>query len=360
MNKKKKRKSLYLFLGSKLAYRVLVLIFIAQMVSFLTISIILSSMFLFGGWKFDGGHRPIPPLLILIIGCLIALLVGFVFSSKISDRILKPISDLKVAADKVAKGDFNVTIKYNVEEGEIAELINNFNYMTSELKKNSMLRNDFISNVSHEFKTPLSTIQGYATLLQDETLSDEERKKYIDVIIQSTGTLTTLVSDILKISKLDNNKVVVEKDNYQLDEQLREVILSLESKWSEKDIELEIELEQVLINSDKSLLSNVWSNLLSNAIKFTPKGGKIAVDLRIEDGYARISIKDNGVGISKENIPYIFDKFFQADRSHHDEGNGLGLSLVKRILSLLNSKITVESELNEGTEFVVLIPLEWI
>lgn len=357
MNKRKKR-TLFSILGSKLVYRVLALIVIAQMISFVTISLILSSMFLFGGWKFDGGHRPIPPLLILIIGTLIALCMGFVLTSKISERILKPIKDLKNAADKVAKGNFNVSIEYNSQEGEIAELINNFNYMTSELKKNSMLRNDFISNVSHEFKTPLSTIQGYATLLQDESLSEEERKKYVGFIIQSTSTLTTLVSDILKISKLDNNKVIVEKDNYQLDEQLREVILSLENKWSEKEIELEIELEQVLINSDKSLLFNVWSNLLSNAIKFTPKNGKIAIDLRIEDGFARVLIKDDGIGISKENLPYIFDKFFQADRSHHDEGNGLGLSLVKKILSLLNSKISVESELNKGTEFVVFVPLQ--
>lgn len=354
----KKRRSLYRFLGSRLLYRVLVLIFIAQMVSFAAISIILTMMFIFGGWQVEGGSRPISPLTITIIGSIVALLVGLVFTSRISGRFLKPINDLKKATDKVAKGDFNVYIDYHAQEGEIAELINNFNFMASELKKNAMLRSDFISNVSHEFKTPLSTIQGYATLLQDESLTSEERKKYTDIIIQSTGILTTLVTDILKISKLDNNKVTVEKENYQLDEQLREVILSYENKWNEKEIDLEIELDQVQIHSDKSLLANVWSNLLSNAIKFTPKGGKISIDLKIDNGSARVSFKDTGKGISKENLPYIFDKFFQADKSHHDEGNGLGLPLVKRILTLLNCRISVESEENKGSEFVVLIPLK--
>ena len=358
MKNNKKRRNLYNRLGSKLAYRVLILIFIAQIVSFLLIWLILVMMFIFGNWEVEGGTKQFSPLTITIIGSVIALVVGLYFSSKISGRFLKPINDLKSATDKVAKGDFNVYIDCHQQEGEIAELINNFNFMASELKNNQMLRNDFISNVSHEFKTPLSTIQGYATLLQDESLSIEERKKYTDIIIESTGTLTTLVSDILKISKLDNSKVVAEKESYYLDEQIREVILSFEQKWNEKEIDLEIELMEIQIYSDKSLLANVWSNLLSNAIKFTPKHGKITIELTIEESMVQVSFKDTGCGIEEQYIPYIFDKFYQVDRSHNGEGNGLGLPLAKKILTLLGGEITVTSEKEKGSIFIVRLPLK--
>ncbi len=359
MNKKKRSRfnNLYDVLGSKLLSRVLVLIVISQFLSFLIISILLFIMFTFGDWEIDEGTKRIPAVVVAIVGCLTSFVVSLFFSFRIGRRFLQPINDLKLAADQVAKGDFKVHIEYHHEQGEIAELINNFNFMTSELRKNEMLKNDFISNVSHEFKTPLSTIQGYATLLQDENLSLEDRKKYTNIIIESTNKLTTLVSNILKISKLENSKVMVSRELYPLDEQIREVILELENKWSSKNINLSIDLANVLINNDKSLLSNVWSNLIGNAIKFTKDNGNIFIGLTIDNGFAKVVIQDDGIGIDENNLPYIFDKFYQGDRSHSGEGNGLGLALSKKIIDLLNGKIEVISKVNKGTIFTILLPL---
>ena len=322
---------------------------------------ILSLIVILNDWEIEvPEHRPIhlflTPYLTITLVILVSLAIGIAMSLYLGKKFIKPISDLKVATEKVAKGDFNVIVE-DIPESETGELIENFNVMVKELQKNEILKNDFISNVSHEFKTPLSTIQGYATLLQDESLNEEDKQKYTQIIIESTTKLTALVNNILKISKIDNRKITIETNVYQLDEQIRESILSLENMWANKNIDFDINLESIEIVSDENLLSNVWNNLLSNAIKFSDNNGKISINLTKDDNNAIVSIKDYGCGIKEEDIPYIFDKFYQTEKSHNIEGNGLGLALVKKIVTLLNGSVTVNSIINEGSEFIVTLPL---
>lgn len=333
-------------------------------VLFFTFIMIISGIivaFRFSNWKIDtpnGYHRPFSPYLTIFLILIISILLGTALSIYFGNRFLKPIRELKVLTGEVARGNFKVEVD-NVPDNEIGELINNFNVMVKELQKNELLKVDFISNVSHEFKTPLSTIQGYATLLQDENLSDDDKNKYCKIIFNATEKLTTLVNSILKLSKIDNRKITIEKISYSLDEQIRESILSFENKWNEKQLDLNIEFENVNIVADKNLLLNVWNNLIDNAIKYSPSNSKIDFSLTlIDNNMACFSIKDYGCGIPSESLPYIFDRFYQADKSHNIDGNGLGLALVKKIVALLNGTIEVESKLNEGSKFIVKLPLK--
>ncbi|MBQ8206998.1 MAG: HAMP domain-containing histidine kinase [Bacilli bacterium] len=331
------------------------------LITFIFMISILALIVMLNDWEVEvPEQRPIhlflTPYLTIMLVTIVSLAIGVAMSLYLGKKFIKPISDLKVATEKVAKGDFNVIVE-DIPESETGELIENFNVMVKELQKNEILKNDFISNVSHEFKTPLSTIQGYATLLQDESLNEEDKQKYTQIIIESTTKLTALVNNILKISKIDNRKITIETNVYQLDEQIRESILSLENMWSNKNIDFDINLESIEIVSDENLLSNVWNNLLSNAIKFSDNNGKISINLTKDDNNAIVSIKDYGCGIKEEDIPYIFDKFYQTEKSHNIEGNGLGLALVKKIVTLLNGSVTVNSNINEGSEFIVTLPL---
>ena len=331
------------------------------LITFIFMISILALIVMLNDWEVEvPEQRPIhlflTPYLTIMLVTIVSLAIGVAMSLYLGKKFIKPISDLKVATEKVAKGDFNVIVE-DIPESETGELIENFNVMVKELQKNEILKNDFISNVSHEFKTPLSTIQGYATLLQDESLNEEDKQKYTQIIIESTTKLTALVNNILKISKIDNRKITIETNVYQLDEQIRESILSLENMWANKNIDFDINLESIEIVSDENLLSNVWNNLLSNAIKFSDNNGKISINLTKDDNNAIVSIKDYGCGIKEEDIPYIFDKFYQTEKSHNIEGNGLGLALVKKIVTLLNGSVTVNSNINEGSEFIVTLPL---
>lgn len=331
------------------------------LITFIFMISILALIVMLNDWEVEVPEkRPIhlflTPYLTIMLVTIVSLAIGVAMSLYLGKKFIKPISDLKVATEKVAKGDFNVIVE-DIPESETGELIENFNVMVKELQKNEILKNDFISNVSHEFKTPLSTIQGYATLLQDESLNEEDKQKYTQIIIESTTKLTALVNNILKISKIDNRKITIETNVYQLDEQIRESILSLENMWANKNIDFDINLESIEIVSDENLLSNVWNNLLSNAIKFSDNNGKISISLTKDDNNAIVSIKDYGCGIKEEDIPYIFDKFYQTEKSHNIEGNGLGLALVKKIVTLLNGSVTVNSNINEGSEFIVTLPL---
>lgn len=298
-------------------------------------------------------HRPFfNPIIIGIILLFISINLGLFVSIKFSKKFLRPINALQQGMKEVKNGNFNVKLT-NVYHNETKNLIDNFNLMVNELKKSETLKSDFISNVSHEFKTPLSSIQGYATLLQDENLSSEDKEKYTKNIIDSTRKLNELVSNILKISKIDNQKIIIEPKVYSLDEQIRECILSLEKEWVEKNINLDINLDEIEIKTDKSLLDNVWNNLIGNAIKYSNQDGKIEISGHKKDNKIIVSIKDYGIGIKEENLPYIFNKFYQGDTSHASEGNGLGLALVKGIIDLIDAEIEVYSKENEGSEFIV-------
>lgn len=231
---------------------------------------------------------------------------------------------------------------------EYSILAQNFNKMAEELAGTETLRGDFISNVSHEFKTPLASIQGFAKLLQSDDITEQEREEYTQIIIDETSRLSKLSSNILRLTKLENQKTVGKKTRFSLDEQIRKILLVLEPEWSKKKIDLDIDLEDIMYVGSEELMAQIWQNIINNAIKFTPEGGKISVKLFRNEKNISAEIWDNGPSIAPDVKAKIFDKFYQGDRSRATEGNGLGLALVKRIIELSEGSIEVENDMKKG------------
>ncbi|WP_171028922.1 HAMP domain-containing sensor histidine kinase [Vagococcus zengguangii] len=302
----------------------------------------------------DKQHPYLPIALILTI----SVLIGTVLSAGSARKILKPLTDFNAALAKVTQGDFDVALNEHQHTKEIRELYTNFNKMTKELSSIETLRDDFIVNVSHEFKTPLTAIEGYATLLQDEHIEDYERQDYTQMIIQSVHQLSTLTGNILQLSKIENNTMPLDKEFFRLDEQLRQVIVFLEPEWSAKQIDLQLELDRLDYYGNKSLLFQVWNNLISNAIKFSEENDSIYVQLTTENEQIKVVIRDTGIGMSDSVRQKAFDKFYQGDRTRHTFGNGLGLALVKRIIDMSYGTISLESAEHVGTTFTILLPFE--
>ena len=217
-------------------------------------------------------------------------------------------------------------------------------------------RSDFVANVSHEFKTPIASIEGYATLLQDHRLSPEKHDHYVEIIIENSRRLSNLSSSILMLSKLENQEVIPNKTVYRLDEQLRKVILMLEGKWEPKNIEFDMELPRKLYYGSERLLEQVWSNIIDNAIKHSPENSTIHVFMNTTDDAVEVIVTDHGEGMTEDVQKHIFEKFYQGDPSRKSEGNGLGLPLAKRIVELCNGRITVTSAPGEGSAFTVRLP----
>ncbi|MDE6938149.1 MAG: HAMP domain-containing histidine kinase, partial [Lachnospiraceae bacterium] len=251
----------------------------------------------------------------------------------------------------------NYDVKIHLEHPkEFQELSECFNQMTEELAGTEMFRSDFINNFSHEFKTPIVSILGFAKLLKSQKLDARQSREYLDIIIEESRRLSELSSTVLNLSKVESLTLLADKTSYSLSEQIREAILLLESKWSKKQIDFDIDMEEVMITASRPLLKQVWMNLLDNAVKFSPSAGCIAVTLRSDNGDAVFAVKDQGEGMDDKIRKYIFDKFYQGDTSHHMEGNGLGLPLVKRILELHKGSISVKSQTGKGSVFIVRLP----
>lgn len=266
-------------------------------------------------------------------------------------------STMLSALDQIAHGNFEVLINMDEigpQHHEVAEAIND---MARNLGTFESMRQDFISNVSHEIQSPLTSIGGFAALLQKDGLPDDERYRYAAVIEAESKRLSSLSDNLLKLSSLDNNKIPLNKRNFRLDKQLEHIALTLEPQWSEKNLILEADLEIVTLCGDEDLLSQVWMNLLHNAIKFTPEDGKININLTAERESAYVKIADTGIGIKPEDQIHIFERFFKADKARDRVlgGNGLGLSLVKKIVELHGGSVTVDSTAGEGTVFTVLL-----
>ncbi len=270
----------------------------------------------------------------------------------------KPVTKILYATAKIASGDFSVNIEHSKDASKFDEydiIFDNINTMALELSKNELLKNDFISNVSHEIKTPLSVIQNYAKALQHDNLSKENQKEYLSGLIFQTQKLSDLISNILKLNKLENQPASLEIETFDLSEFVRVSALSFENLIEKKQLELLIDIDEMSITSSKSLLEIALNNLISNAIKFTDIGGKISISLKEEDSYAILKVSDTGCGISKDVGTRIFDKFYQGDTSHSSEGNGLGLALVKKVVDILGGTMSVESKLNIGSTFTLKI-----
>lgn len=280
--------------------------------------------------------------------------------TKVKNTYEEPMQKLAEATAQVANGDFSVyipTLHTPDKQDYLDVMILDFNKMVEQLGSIETLKTDFVSNVSHEMKTPIAVIKNYAELLKCDTISKEERKEYADAIEHAALRLSSLISNILKLNKLENQSIVAEAEEYDVCRQLCDCILQFEELWDEKELELDVDIEDYAkVYADESLMEMVWNNLLSNAIKFTEKGGTIRVAQTTEGQLIRISVSDTGCGIKKESIKHIFDKFYQGDTSHSKEGNGLGLALVKRVLELMDGDIQVISEEGNGSTFRVTLP----
>lgn len=296
-------------------------------------------------------------ILSLITGS--SILIALFFDTLNEKHYVKPLLTLSEAARKVAKGDFSIKLDNPRTDGrfdEVSALYEDFNTMIQELNSIEMLKSDFVSNVSHELKSPIAVISNYASLLKNESITAEERTDYINHICISASGLAELIQDILELSRLDNQKITAAPKPFNLSEQLFQTIIGYEDSLDQKNINLILDIpEDVIISSDEGLLRVVWSNLLSNAIKFVNDGGRIEISLSETETGCVFSIRDNGCGIPKESIEHIFDKFYQVDSSHFRKGNGLGLAMVKSILQLLDGSIHVESEPGKGTLFTVTL-----
>lgn len=293
------------------------------------------------------------PLLIQLN--VISLVVAIIAARFFSKWFFEPIKDLCEGMQKVSDGDLSTHLETKSSSVEIQEMVAGFNMMTRELASIEILQTDFVSNVSHEFKTPINAIEGYTTLLQGCENLDADQREYVEKILFNTNRLSSLVSNILLLSKIENQSIQTHQDWYGLDEQVRESIVALESAWEPKEIDFDVDLDDIEYYGNESMMRHVWGNLIGNAIKFSPQRGVVKIRLRKNSEQNIFIIEDQGNGLSDEAKRHIFDKFYQEDTSHKEEGNGLGLALVKRILLIEGGEIIAENLPERGCRFTVTL-----
>jgi len=304
-----------------------------------------------------------PGRVITIIAFWMILSAGFTLFTRwqIKKNYDRPMRLLAKATKDVAGGDFSVYVRptHTTDKADYLDvMIHDFNKMVAELGSIETLKTEFLSNVSHEIKTPLAVVQSYAELLQNDRLTDEQRKEYVAGIIQATKKLSGLISNILKLNRLEQQKIQPTPEAYDLCAQLSECALLFEEIWEEKEITFEAELEdKATIVAEKSLMELVWNNLISNALKFTDRGGTVTLAQTSTEDEITVTISDTGCGMDENTLKHVFDKFYQGDTSHAMEGNGLGLALSLRVLQLSSARITAKSLPGKGSEFTVHIPV---
>lgn len=291
----------------------------------------------------------------ILLGTVLCSVID-IFRRKI--MVDRPTKKILKATSEIAKGNFDIKLDIKHDHKRFDEydiIMENINKMAEELSKNEILKTDFISNVSHEIKTPLTIIQNYAKLLSSKQLGSQEREKYLDEICIATKRLGNLVNNILKLNKLENQKLDFETTNFNLGEELRLCVLNFEKLFEEKSLNVVYDIKDICVYSSKELLEIVWNNLLSNAIKFSNQNGTIGVKVFEKNNFAVVEISDTGVGMNDSVGMRIFDKFYQGDVSHSNEGNGLGLALVKKVIDILGGEISVQSEPGKGSVFTIRI-----
>ena len=279
----------------------------------------------------------------LVVFCLASIVVGTILAAVFSKAPLKPFRELMDATDRVAGGDYSARINLKGPE-EFKQLSQKFNHMAAEIGSVEMLRTDFVNNFSHEFKTPIASIRGFAKALKWDDLTEQEREEYLDIIISETERLSALSSNVLYLSKIENQAILTEQYTYNLSEQIRLVIALLDHRFSEKQLEIIFDSQEYFITGNQEMLKQVWINLLDNAIKFSPIGGKIEIAISQNNEETCISVSNEGEPIPLDVQTHIFDRFYQGDKSHATAGNGLGLSIVKKIVDLHGGVVKVNSE----------------
>ena len=308
--------------------------------------------------KSSNGDRTVISIALFLCIIFLSALCTVVDLFRTRFTVKRQVERILEATQRIASGDFSVRLypKHSPEKyTTYDEIMANLNTMAEELGKSEVLKTDFISNVSHELKTPLAVIGNYAKLLAKADLDGETRVKYAKAVEDASKRLNDLVRNILKLNKLENQKVILEKQVFRLDESLAEILLSFEETIEQKNLQIDVSLEEIKVFSVAGYLEIVWSNLISNAIKFTNDGGRVALTLKKDGGNAVVCVKDSGCGISSSEGKRIFDKFYQGDTSHAQEGNGLGLALVKKAIDVLGGEISVQSEEGKGSTFTVVL-----
>lgn len=291
--------------------------------------------------------------LLLGITFLLSLLLIFIFTT----FIVRPIKRLTRATRKIASGNYHIQLESSRSD-EIGALANDFARMAKSLQKLDEMRQEFVSNVSHEIQSPLTSIQGFTKAIRTKAVPKEEADKYLSIIEQESSRLSSLSKQLLMLSSLDKQVKSISETEFKLDEQIREVILVTEWQWNQKNIEIDLDLQEIMIHADEQLLFQVWMNLITNSIKFTRENGTIYISVGLDNDYIIVTIKDTGIGIPTEELPHIFERFYMADKSRNrtKSGSGLGLSVVKKIIDIHGGTIDVKSELEKGTEFTILLP----
>lgn len=286
----------------------------------------------------------------------VPLALGTVLIVLASITVAKPVKRISDASKKVAEGDFSVQLEPK-GSGEIRELTENFNSMIRGLSANEYLHKEFVSNISHEFNTPITSLKGYAKLLKNDALTPEQRTEYADIIIAESDRLSRLSADMLKLSELENRGLPPERKSFSLDEQIRSAVILLQQSWESKSIALDIDLEEIYFDGDESLLYQLWVNLISNAVRYTESGGMIRISLRSDGGNVTVSVSDSGRGMTPEEADNVFRRFYKADKSRSSEGTGLGLAIAKRIAELHGGDITASGQIGKGSTFKVTLPI---
>lgn len=309
------------------------------------------------GWAFRHWFGVTPELPIFVWAMVFSGTIGVAVTNHMTKMLIDPIAKLRSAMREVADGDFKVEAKCESRIQDVQDIYDSFNSMVRELSTTETLQTDFISDVSHEFKTPINAIEGYASLLEGE-LSPEEQRAYVEKILFNTRRLSALTGNILLLSKLSNQSILPQKTQFRLDEQIRQAIVALEQKWSEKELGFEVELAETPFFGYESLLPHVWTNLIGNAVKFSPKGGEIRIKMMRTEGAVVFTIEDDGPGIVPGDEEHIFTKFYQSESSHGMEGNGLGLALVRQIVEMSGGSVDVQNLEAGGCRFTVRLPLE--
>jgi signal transduction histidine kinase len=340
----------------------LTLLLAAIIFSFMFVTLILSA--LFGYFLFKSGvissltDTALTPGKMIVVLTVNSLILGAIISATISKFPLKPVNKIISQMNRLASGDFKARLELEsplAKHPSVMEVTESFNKMAEELESTEMLRSDFINNFSHEFKTPIVSIAGFAKLLKKGNLTEDEKKEYLDIIEEESLRLSAMATNVLNLTKFENQTILTDITSYNLSEQLRDSILSLEGKWAKKNIEWNLDFDEHIISGNKDMLRHVWLNLLDNAIKFSPEGGTVEVTVKDNGDTYSVSVLNHGIEISEEQQGKIFKKFYQADESHASEGNGIGLALVKNVTELHGGTISVHCE-NGITKFTAELP----
>lgn len=327
-------------------------VFIVMVVSMLLVLIIATLLTQMGLLTSrDYHHLP------LFLFWIVSVIYGTLMSLIISRKPLRPLNDIMQAADKIAAGDYNVRVS-PAGHDTFRQLGEKFNHMAQELGSVEMLRSDFVNNFSHELKTPIVSMLGFAQVLKREDLSQQERHEYLDIIINEAQRLTSLTTNVLLLSKVENQSILTDLSQVNITEQVRKALALLQSQWSEKQLSIDVDSDEVIITANAELLNQVWINLLDNAIKFSPPGESISLSIWETAGQANLRIANRGKNISPDELKHVFDRFYQGDSSHTLRGNGLGLSLVREITQLHKGKASASARAQGGAVFLVTLPKE--